>query len=50
MVLPISLRLKGRYPMIRFDLTDSNKETPIFDNFYIDFNALVYQCIRVHMS
>lgn len=33
--------------MIRVDLSDINKERPIFDNFYIDFNALVYQCIRV---
>lgn len=47
MVLPFRLRLKGRYPLIRFDLSDGGKERPCFDNLYVDFNALVYQCIRV---
>jgi hypothetical protein len=47
-VVPLSpLRLKGRYPLIRFDMADSGKQRPSFDNLYIDFNALVYQCIRV---
>jgi len=47
-LLCINVRLKTRYPLIRFDLSDKNKEIPIFDQFYIDFNALVYQCIRVY--
>ena len=47
MVQMNTLRLKDRYPMIRYDMADSGKEKPIFDNFYIDFNAIVYQCIRV---
>jgi len=47
MVEIILFRLKGKYPLIRMDLTDTDKQLPIFDNFYIDFNALVYQCIKV---
>lgn len=42
--------LKGRYPLIRFDLADPAHQTPNFDNMYIDFNALVYQCIRVSLT
>jgi 5'-3' exonuclease len=34
--------------MLRLDLTDSGKQIPIFDNLFIDFNALIYQCIRVN--
>jgi hypothetical protein len=31
------------------DLTDSNKQTPIIDNLYLDFNGIVYRCLSVWM-
>jgi 5'-3' exonuclease len=43
----INYRLRTRYPQIRMDLTDSNKQIPIIDNLYLDFNGIVYRCIAV---
>lgn len=42
-----SLRLKKRYPLIKIKLEDEAREIPIVDNMFIDFNALIYRCVRV---
>jgi 5'-3' exonuclease len=34
--------------MLRLDLSDTGRQIPNFDNLFIDFNALIYQCIRVN--
>lgn len=39
-------RLRKRYPLILYNVKDESKERPIFDNFYIDFNALIYRCVK----
>ena len=43
------IRLRNRYPQIRMDLTDSNKQVPIIDNLYLDFNGIVYRCLSVNI-
>lgn len=43
----IYIRLRSRYPLIRMDLTDPNKQAPIIDNLYLDFNGIVYRCLSV---
>lgn len=45
--LSIYIRLRSRYPLIRMDLTDPNKQAPIIDNLYLDFNGIVYRCLSV---
>lgn len=40
-------RLRTRYPLIRMDLIDANKQAPIIDNLYLDFNGIVYRCLSV---
>lgn len=40
-------RLRNRYPQIRMDLTDANKQVPIIDNLYLDFNGIIYRCLSV---
>ena len=42
-------RLKNRYPQIRMDLKDTTKQLPLIDNLYLDFNGLIYRCIRVKL-
>ena len=42
-------RLRSRYPQIRLDLTDSNKQVPIIDNLYLDFNGIIYRCLSVNL-
>ena len=46
MVLSPSLRLRNRYPQIRIDLTDNDRQVPAIDNLYLDFNGMVYRCLR----
>jgi len=30
------------------DLGDPNKQSPIIDNLYLDFNGIVYRCLSVN--
>ena len=39
-------RLRNRYPQIRIDLTDNDRQVPVIDNLYLDFNGMVYRCLR----
>jgi 5'-3' exonuclease len=45
-----NFRLRNRYPQIRMDLGDPNKQVPIIDNLYLDFNGIVYRCLNVIIS
>ena len=46
MVIYLWLRLRNRYPQIRIDLTDNDRQVPAIDNLYLDFNGMVYRCLR----
>lgn len=32
------------------DLTDKNKQVPVIDNLYLDFNGIIYRCLSVNLA